>query len=99
MNMSISPDLMSATISTPASRPASPPREGGVPAQASATDAMGGSLTNEARDSVLAGAMELEESGASSEKIKSFVSSELAANGVDVSSGHQRSGKLVDMMS
>ena len=42
---------------------------------------------------------ELEKSGASFEEIKSFVDSELEANGVDVSGGQQRSGQLVDMMS
>jgi hypothetical protein len=103
MNISISPDVMSPTISPlrSGSRPPPPPGEGGIggpPAHASAIETMG-STTDEVKDSLLAGVVQLDESGASFEEIKSFVNSELEANSVDVSGGHQRSGQLVDMMS
>lgn len=95
MNMSVSPDLTSATISAPqyGSRPSPPPE------RVSAIETMGGSLSDDVKGSVLTGAAELKASGASSEQVKTFVDSELAANGVDVSGGDQRSGQLVDMMS
>ncbi len=99
MNMSISTDAMSSTISAPqpVTRSLPPPGEGGLggsPDHASAS-----TLTDEVKDSLLAGVVELGESGASSEEIKSFVDSELEANGVDASGGHQRSGQLVNMTS
>ncbi|ASJ70696.1 hypothetical protein [Granulosicoccus antarcticus] len=103
MNMSTSPDIMSATISQAqaVSLPAPPPErgiQGELPDAASAMQKLGGSLTDDAKDSVLAGVVELESSGASFEEIRSFVDSELESNGVDMSGGGQRSGQLVDMM-
>ena len=102
MNMSISTDLMSASTTQAqyGSRPPPPPdggSKGGPPDHTTAVQSLGGNLTDGARDSLLAGVSELEESGASFEEIKSFVDSELESNGVDLSGG-QRSGQLVDMM-
>lgn len=103
MNLNISTDLTSATISQAQSqsRPPPPPGggKGGPPDHASAIESLGSTLTDEAKDSLYAGVAELEESGASFEEIKSFVDSELEANGVDVSGGQSRSGQLVDVMS
>ena len=102
MNMSTSPDVMSATISQPGSLPSPPPDrgvKGELPNAVSAIEKMGSTLTDDIKDSLLAGVVELEESGASFEEIQSFVDSKLEANGVDVSGGHQRSGQLVDMLS
>lgn len=59
---------------------------------------MGSALSDDVKDTLMAGVAELEDSGASFEEIKSFVDTELEANGVDVSGG-QRTGQLVDMMS
>ncbi len=102
MNMSTSPDVMSATISQPGALPAPPPErgtKGELPDAVSAMEKTGGALTADVQDSLLAGVVELEESGASSEEITSFVDSALSANGVEDSGGHQRSGQLVDMTS
>ena len=102
MNMSTSPDVMSATISLPGSLPPPPPErgiKGELPDAVSAVEQLGNTLTDGVKDSLYAGIQELEESGASFEEIKSFVDSELKANGVDLSGGHQRSGQLVDLMS
>jgi hypothetical protein len=104
MNISVSPDVMSPTISAPhsGSRPPSPPvgdGQGGPSGRASAIESMGGPLTDGVNGSLLAGAAKLEASGASFEEIRSFVDGELEANGVDTSGGDQRSGQLVDMMS
>jgi hypothetical protein len=98
MNMSVSPDIMAATISAPqsVSRPA--PCPGGPPDHASENETMGGALPSDVKQSLLTGAGELEASGASSEDIKSYVEGEMEANGVDGAGGSQRSGQLVDMM-
>ncbi len=105
MNMNISTDVMSTTISQAQSGSRPPPSpgggggKGGPPDHASAIESMGSTLTDDAMDTLLAGVKELEDSGASFEDIKSYVDTELEANGVDVSGGQQRSGQLVDMMS
>lgn len=102
--MSISSNMMAASTSQAqsASRPPPPPgggEKGGPPSHASAIQSLGSTLTQEVQDSLLAGVTELEESGASFDEIKSYVDSELEANGVDISGGQQRSGHLLDIMS
>ncbi len=102
MNMSTSPDVMSATISPPGSLPPPPPERGAkgeLPDTVSAIGKTGSTLTADVKDSLLAGVVELEQSGASLEEVTSFVDSTLEANGVEDSGGYQRSGQLVDMMS
>jgi hypothetical protein len=56
-------------------------------------------LTQEAQDSILTGAKELEEAGATFEEIKSFVDDQLEAKGVDLSSEQQRPGQLINITS
>jgi hypothetical protein len=101
MNMSVSPDIMAATISAPqsVSRPTpSPGGNGGPPEHSSENETMGGALPSDVKQSLLTGSGELEASGASSEDIKSYVEGKMEANGVDGAGGSQRSGQLVDMM-
>ena len=104
MNMSISTDIMSATISEPMSGYRPPPPPDGVggaelPNAVSVIEQTGSTMTDNVKGSLLAGAVELDKSGASFEDIKSFVDTELEANGIGFSDGYQRSGQLVDMMS
>lgn len=71
----------------------------GAPEHNASIEKLGGSLSDAAKDALFAGVSELENAGASFEQIKSFVDSELEANGVDLSGGARRSGQLIDMMS
>lgn len=104
VNISASTDVMSATISQPQSGSRPPPspgggETGGPPDHASAIENMGSTLTDDIRDSVLVGVKELEKSGTSFEEIKPFADSEPEANSVDVSSGQQQPGQLVNIRS
>ena len=98
MNMNISASTTSANVSQTqsAQRPPPPPPP---PDHAAAISSLGSTLTEEVQDSILAGAKELEEAGATFEEIKSFVDGQLEANGVDLSSERQKSGQLVNITS
>ena len=97
MNMNISASTMSANVSQAQSahRPPPPP----PPDHAAAIVSLGSMLSQDAQDSILAGAKELEEAGATFEEIKSFVDGQLEANGVDLSSEKQKSGQLLNITS
>jgi len=102
MNVSTSNDLTSTamSLSQAQSTPIPPPGSGeaGPSTRVAALEPLGGALSDGAKDALFAEAGNLENAGASFEEIKAFVSSELEAGGVDLSSGSQRSGQLVDMM-
>lgn len=99
--MNVSPDLMSSTISSVGSQ--SPPSiigdNHGPPDHATTIQSLGGTLSQDTKDALLAGVSQLEESGASFEVIKSFVDTRLEASGIDASGGNHRTGQLVDIMS
>lgn len=95
MNLSISSNMMSASMAQPQSAPRPPP----PPDHAEAILALGSMLTQDAQDTILTGAKELEQSGATFEEIKAFVDGQLEASGVDLSSEQQRSGQLIDIVS
>jgi len=103
MTVSIFADLTSASLSQTQSqsRPPPPPGAGagGPPSHASAIEKLGSTLSDAAKDSLFAGVEEMEKAGASFNEIKSFVNSELEANGVDTSGGQNRSGQLINIMS
>ena len=104
MNISASTDLTATTIAPDNTRPLPPPPPSGGKGEGPVSDAISIKQTDstqstDLKDSLMAQAKELEDSGASFEEILSFVDSELEANGVDVSSGNQRSGQFVDIMS
>ena len=105
MNISASTtDLTATTIAPDNTRPAPPPPpsggEGEGPvSQVIAIEQLGGTLSTDLKDSLMADAQVLEDSGASFEEVKSFVDSELESNGIDISPGPQRSGQFVDIMS
>ena len=105
MNISISTtDLTATTIAPDNTRPSPPPPPSGGKGEgpvshAIAIEQLGGTLSTDLKDSLMAQTQVMEDSGASFEDIKSFVDSELEANGVDISPGHQRSGQFVDIMS
>ncbi|MGQ7845143.1 hypothetical protein ACUNV4_11750 [Granulosicoccus sp. 3-233] len=103
MTVSLYADLTSASLSQTQSqsRPLPPPGVGGdsPPSPASAVDNPGSALPPETRDSLFAAVGELQEAGATSDEIKSFVDSELEANGVDFTAGQNRSGQLINIMS
>ena len=94
--MNVSTDLFSATMTEP---PRQSPPEVQPPPHATAIETLGGSLPEQARDSLLYAARELQQSGADFEQVKAFVNSELESNGVDLETSHQRSGQLVDLFS
>ncbi len=98
MNTSISSDLLSATISKPqsSSRPAPPEvsNKGGAE-NVSAVQTASNKSTINAKNSLMEGVTELQESGASFVDIKSYVNSEIKASGIDESSGSRRSGYLI----
>lgn len=89
---------MSASSTQPqsASRPPPPPPP---PDHGAALVELGSMLTQEAQDAILTGAKELDESGATFEEIKSFVDGQLEAHGVDISTGQQHTGQLVNIVS
>ena len=99
--MNVSPDLMSSTISAAGTQ--SPPSitgdNHGPPDHATTVQSLGGTLSQDAKDALLAGVNQLEEAGAPFDTIKSYVDSKLEASGIDVSGGNHRSGQLVDIMS
>ena len=98
MNMSISSDLMSATISPPQPSSSPPPSQVGKEDRqetVSAVQTSGNKSTIDAKNSLKAGVAELQESGASFADIKSYVNSELKASDIDEVSGPQRSGYLI----
>ena len=104
MNISASTtDLTATTIAPDNTRPALPPPSGGEGegpvSQVIAIEQLGGTLSTDMKDSLMADAQVLEDSGASFEEVKSFVDSELESNGIDISPGPQRSGQFVDIMS
>lgn len=101
MNVNLSSNLNTAALAQTQNRPPPPGGGGrsGPPDHAAAIEKLGSTLTNEAKDSLLAGVEKLEESGASFEEIKSFVDGELEANGIDTSGASRRSGQVVDIMS
>lgn len=103
MTVSIFADLTSASLSQTQSqsRPPPPPGAGGEgpPSHAAAIENLGGKLSDETRDSLFAAVQEMEEAGASFDDVRSFVNSELEANGVDTSGGQSRSGQLVNIIS
>jgi len=104
MSMSIQADLTSASLSQTQSQSRPPPPPGGgsgegPPSHAQAIENLGSSLSTEIRDSLFSTVEEMEEAGASFDEIKSFVDTELEANGIDMSGGQSRSGQLVNIMS
>ena len=104
MNISASTDLTATTIAPDNTRSLPPPPPSGGKGEGPVSDTiaieqMGGTQSTDLKDSLMAQTKVLEDSGASYEEILSFVDSELEANGVDVSPGHQRSGQFVDIMS
>ena len=102
MNVSTSNDLTATAMSLSQAHSSPPPPPGsgeaGPSTRVAALESLGGALPDKARDSLLAGSAMLESSGANAEEVRSFVTSELEASGVDLSAGSQRSGQLVDMM-
>lgn len=101
--MTISTEFSASTaVSTPSSRPPPPPggdKQGEAPSHANAIEKLGSSLSDEVRSAMLASVEQMEEDGASFEEIKSFVDSELEANGVDIPEEGPRRGQLVDLYS
>jgi len=96
--MNVLNDLFSATMTAQPSRPSQPEeRVAKPPPHTTAVESLGRSLAESTRDSLLASAQELQQSGADFEEGRSFVSTELEASGVDLQAGEQSSGQLVDM--
>lgn len=93
--MNVSTDLFSATMTEQPSHPPQP--EAKPPTHATPIEALGSSLSENTRDSLLASAQELQQSGADFEEVQAFVSSELEANGVDLPAGGPRTGQLVNI--
>ncbi len=104
MTISLYADLTSASLSQTQSQSRPPPPPGGgngegPPSHAQAIETMGSSLSTEVRDSLFAAVEEMQETGATFDEIKSFVDTEMEANGIDMSGGQNRSGQLINIMS
>lgn len=96
--MNVLNDLFSATMTAQPTRPPQPEeRMPTPPPHTTAIESLGRSMAESTRDSLLASAQELQQSGADFEEVRSFVSTELEAISADVPAGGQSSGQLVDM--
>lgn len=88
---------MTLPITPTAPRPENAGEGGILPSHVPASgNTKSSTLSDSARDSLFAGAQQLQDSGASEEEVKAYVSSELEANGAGVPAGGDRSGRLVD---
>lgn len=95
MTVSISANLAQTQS---ASRPPAPTGLAAQPKQAEAIIALGSMLTQEAQESILTGAQQLQSTGATFEEIKSFVDEQMEASGVDISAA-QQTGQLISVVS